>query len=161
MENLKAEEKQLKALIEDMGVGCRIRAYRAEANKRILGPHLNGITYDQAIQLIKESNEQLSYMTPHDPAYLFMINQRNQMLKWATSLNDDESMGRHDHELPVHALVSVDGVTVECNFYIPQLYYIEHERHNLIKQTIREKVLRSSQIAGSMRNPSSIDFVEL
>ncbi len=81
--------------------------------------------------------------------------------KWATAMNDDESMGRHDHELSVHALVSVDGVTVECSFYIPQLHYSAHERHKLIKQAIREKILRSSQFGASMRNPSTIDFVEL
>lgn len=161
MENLTAEEKQLKALIEDMGVGARIKAYRADMNRRLLEPHFKGITYDQAIQLIKEGNEQLSYMNAFDPAYLYLIEQRNAMLKWATLLNDEETMGRHDHELPVHALVSVDGVTVECQFHIPQLYYVAHERAKLIKQVIREKIMRSSQFGASLRVPSKVDFVEL
>lgn len=161
MDNLTTEEKHLKALLEDMGTGCRIKAYRADMNKRLLEPHFKGITYDQAIALIKETNEQLSYMNAFDPAYLFLIEQRNRMLKWATIMNDEETMGRHDHELPVHALVSVDGVAVECQFYIPQLHYFEHERKKLITQAIREKVISSSQFGAGMRNPAKIDFVEL
>lgn len=161
MISLPSQEKKLKDLIENMGVGGQNNAMLSAITAKVLRDRFEGITYDEAIRLVKENNEMLAHMPPTDQAYEYFCENRNNMLKWATALNDTEILGRHDHEFPVHALVSVDGVTVECNFFIPQLHYYHRMREQQIISTIRRLVAVSSEWSGGFRRPAKIEFVEL
>lgn len=155
------KEQQLKDLIEDRGTGSEFLARRAETWMRVWSNKFGPLSYDECIQLVAQNDPLIEDCGPFDPAYTFLVEQRNSMLKYAEALNDSESMGRHDHQLPVHALVSVDGVMVECNFWIPKLYYRENDRRRLIMSTLRSKLNTSSSWAGSIRLQSAVDFVEV
>lgn len=158
---MKLQEKNLKDLIENRGVGSEAAAFRAAMTLRLYQQRFEGITYDEAIALANENDLTIQHMSVDDPAFLHLIEMRNAFLKYATALNDIENMGRHDHELPVHALVSVAGVAIECNFHIPRLYYRKHEREKIITSTLRGKINQSNDWVGTYRHPSKIDFVEL
>lgn len=156
-----SQEQRLKDLIEDRGIGIQEQNLKARLTKTLLERTLGGLTYEDAVRLADEQDDILQYTPAHDPAFLHLVTTRNNLLKWAEVVNDVDIMGRYDHMLPVHALVSVDGVTVECNFHIPRLYYNERERKNIILSQLRQKVARSSDWSASLRRPAAIDFVEL
>lgn len=128
---------------------------------RMLEDKFKYITYEEAILLANEAAEQLALITAMDPAFEFLVNSRNNALKWAEALNDREFMGRTDHMLPVHGLVLVDNVAVEVDFWISRIYYYEHHRAKIILDTIKTKLTNSSDWCGSLRYPRNIDFVEL
>jgi hypothetical protein len=155
------QEKKLKDLIEDRGIGIQEQNLKARLTKQVLEPHFAGLTYDEAIRLAEENEDILQFTSVHDPAFQYLITTRNRYLQWASAVNDVDIMGRYDHMLPVHALVSVDDVTAECNFHIPKLYYNERERNAIIAATLRQKLMRSSDWAAPLRSMRSIDFVEL
>lgn len=155
-----SKEEKLKALIENMGVGADQDTFKANLVLRTY-THLDGISYDEAIQLVKENNDVLQHMSVHDPAWEGLCKMRNDMLRYASAINLSRTMGRHDHEAPVHALVSVNDITVECNFYIPLLYLTMYSRERVIMETIKSTIGRSSEWSGSLRHSTKIEFVEL
>lgn len=158
---ISAQEKKLKDLIEGMGAGHDQKAAKAQLTLRLYVDKLSGISYDEAILLVKEQNETLKHMSVHDPAFGYFIAQRSEMLRYATALNDHRTLGRHDHEFPVHAIVSVDNVAVECNFHIPQLNYYPFNRDSIIRSTLRQLISASSDWSGGFRHQAKTDFVEL
>lgn len=155
-----SKEQKLKALIEDMGVGSRQKAFKADMAVKLY-PQFTDITYDEAMSLVKDNNDTLEHTSVFDPAWEYLANQRNQMLKWAGIQNDTKVLGRHDHEFPVHALVSIDDVTVEVNFYIPRLYYSKDRREDIIRSVLLEKINQSSEWSYGLRRQKNIEFVEL
>lgn len=159
--NLTPNEKSLKDLLEDMGPGSQQKQARAELTLRVLGKQYEGITYDQAIMLYEENANILLHTPWTDPAHEYLITQRDQLLKLAGALNDVHILGRHDHEIPVHALVSVGGTAVECTVHVPKLNYMPALRNKAILSTIASKASASSQWAGSLRRGVDIDYVEL
>lgn len=167
MNNQKTPEEKLKDILEDAYGIPILNVRRAEMALRIYkeyAPQPTGgleLTYDECILLVKENNDILEHMPATDPAYQFMITQRNAMLKHATALNDYNALKRHDHEYPVHLMVSIVDVTVECTIHIPQLYYWAYERNKTIGSVLRNKIAGHTEWAGSYRNPPEIDFVEL
>jgi hypothetical protein len=161
MTALSVQEQKLKDLIEDRGVGIQEQSLKARLTKTLMEKDYGGLTYDEAMRLAEENDDILQFTPAHDPAFMYLVTTRNNMLKWAEVMNDVSIMGRYDHMLPVHALVSVDNVTVECKFHIPKLYYNERERKTIIESQLRQKLHRSSDWAASVRRPPTIDFVEL
>lgn len=159
--NLTAQEKSLKDLLENMGPGSQTKQMRADFQLRALNPAFVGLDYDQAMDLYNE-NEAILVHTPYgDPAHAYLLSQRDQLLKLATALNDSKTLGRHDHEHVVNALVSVGDTTVQCNVYVPKLGFIPAIRNRLIGDAIRKQLSLSSDWAGSLRRPQPVDFVEL
>lgn len=157
---LTAAEKSLKDLLEDRSVGDSRRVQFAEMTKRAYG-ELKDVSYDELIQLHNEAVEVLKVTSPMDISYEYFLKQRDILLKMATAVNDAENMGRHDHLMPVHALVSVRNVTVESEFWIPKLNYRASERDNIIRSEIIRRMNDSSTWTPSMRHRADIDFVEV
>lgn len=153
-------EKSLKDLLEDRSVGDSRRVQFAEMTKRAY-KELEGVSYDELMQLHNEAVEVLKVTPPFDISYEYFLKQRDVLLKMATAVNDAENMGRHDHLLPVHALVSVRNVTVESEFWIPKLNYRASERGNIIRSEIVRRMNDSSTWTPSMRHSADIDFVEV
>lgn len=154
-------EQKLKNLLEDMDVGLERQKARAELTLRAYARAYEGITYDEAMLLVKQHTETLEHMDAFDPAFEYFVQERDNLLRWAQACNDFHLLGRHEHELPVHAIVSVGSTSVECNFHIPRLHYRDKERAAVIMRTIRGKVAASSEWSGGFRHTTKIDFVEL
>jgi len=155
-------EQQLKDLLEDRGPGTELLKRRADTTLKLYKDRIGPISYDECIKLVAENNQLVKDCGPFDPAYDFLASQRNTFLKIAEALNDIENMGRHDHLLPVHLLVTVNDTTVECNMWIPQLYYRESDRERIIISTIYGKLQPSSEWGGALRyGRQKVDFVEL
>lgn len=158
---LSIDEKKLKDQIENMGTGGPNKAMLSGLTLKAYGDQIKGLTYDEAISLANENELTMSHMSAMDPAFEFMANSMLTMLKVAEALNNVNCLGRHEHQLPVHALVSVGDTAVECNFHISRVGYTSHRRKELIIKAIRQEISTSSDWAGSHRHPSEIDYVEL
>lgn len=154
-------EQQLKDLMEDRGPGSERLKRRAEMVLSVYLDRIGPLSYDECIKLVNENNQLAEDCGVFDPAYDFLTTQRNTFLKMAEALNDRDNMGRTDHMLPVNALVSVDNIVVECNMWIPKLYYRQSDRAQIILSTIHGKLRDSSEWCGSLRHGPKIDFVEL
>jgi hypothetical protein len=162
MNNQKTPEDKLKDILEDVHGIPVLDVRKAEMTLKIhKHKGIDNLTYDECIQLVKENNEILEHMTVMDPAWEFIAEQRNSMLKHAEALNNYNALGRHEHQFPIHALVNVKDISVECTFYIPQLYYFPHERNKTILSALRNKICSLPEWSGSFRDPAVIDFVEL
>ena len=153
-------EQSLKDLLEERSGSTTALTLQAEVTLRIY-KDLEGISYDELMMLAKENQEILEHMTPLDIAYNTLLTNRNNFYKVAGALNDLKSMGRHDHLLPVHAMVSVNNITVEANFWIPKLNYRNGDRATIIQNHINAKIGSSPQWRNSFRNTTNVDFVEL
>lgn len=154
-------EKHLKDLMEDRGPGSEHLQRRAEMTLRMYASKIGPLTYDECIKLVVENDQLAQDCGPFDPAYDFLTRSRNDFLKIAEALNDHDVLGRHDHQLPVKVLVSVDNIAVECELWIPKLYYRDSDRNRIIQSTIHGKLNQSSEWSGSLRYGPKIDFVEL
>lgn len=159
MTDTTAAEKDLRLLLESDPIG-EVELRRAEMMLALF-PQLAGVTYPEAIKLYQD-NEEIYKATPvHDPAYAKLGEWRSMYLRYASAMNIHQKLGRHDHEMPVHALVSVNGITTEALFYIPIYGYYEHQRKLRIEDVIRFRLRRSSRFAGSIRIRPEIDYIEL
>lgn len=154
-------ENQLKDLLEDRGPGSERLKRHADTMLSFYMRTIGPISYDECIKLVNENSQLIEACGPFDPAYDYLATQRNTFLKIAEALNDRDNMGRHDHMLPVHLLVTVGNTTVECNMWIPQLYYRKSQRESIIRSTIHGKLRDSSEWSGGLRHGNKIDFVEL
>lgn len=154
-------EENLKDLMEDRGPGTERLKKRAELTLSIYSNRIGPISYDECIKLVNENDQLAQDCGVYDPAYQFLTAQRNTFLKIAEALNDRDNMGRHDHMLPVKVLVSVDNIAVECDMFIPKLYYRQIEREGIIRATIHGKLRDSSEWSGGLRYGPKVDFVEL
>lgn len=154
-----ASENDLRLLLESASIN-EVDLRRAEITLATL-PQLAGITYADAIKLFEE-NEKILEVTPvHDPAWQQLSEWRSQYLRYATALNIHQKLGRHDHEIPIHALVSVNGLTTEVNIHIPKYGYFPHRRKDCIESLIRDRLRRASRYAGSLRTRPVVEFIEL
>lgn len=157
----KKREANLKDLMEDRGPGSDRLKRRAEMMLPLWLKTIGPISYDECIRLVNEGEQLAQDCGPFDPAFDYLTNQRNTFLKIAEALNDRDNMGRHDHMLPVKVLVSVDNIAVECDMYIPRLYYSKSQRESIIRSTIHGKLRDSSEWSGGLRYGPKVDFVEL
>jgi hypothetical protein len=147
--------------MEDRGPGSERLKQRANLMLPFYMKTIGQISYDECIKLVNENDQLAQDCGVHDPAWNFLAEQRNLFLKIAEALNDKENMGRHDHMLPAKVLVSVDNIAVECDMYIPRLYYRKSDRESIIRSTIHGKLRDSSEWSGSLRYGPKVDFVEL
>uniref|UniRef100_A0AAU7PFB5 Uncharacterized protein n=1 Tax=Burkholderia phage vB_BgluM-SURPRISE13 TaxID=3159457 RepID=A0AAU7PFB5_9VIRU len=154
-------EQNLKDLMEDRGPGIERLKRRAEMTLSIYKRNIGPISYDECIKLVNENDQLSQDCGPFDPAYDFLTSQRNTFLRLAEALNDHDNMGRRDHMLPAKVLVSVDNIAVECDLWIPRLFYRASDRESIIRSTIHGKLSQSSEWAGSLRHGPKVDFVEL
>lgn len=153
-------EQSLKDLLEERSGTTTAKTLHAEMTLRMY-KDLEGISYDELMMLANENQAMLEHMTPLDPAYEVLLVNRNNFYKVAGALNDLKSMGRHDHQLPVNAMVSVNNITVEASFWIPKLNYRQGDRERIIQGHINKKIGESPTWRNSFRSITDIDFVEL
>lgn len=154
-----AAERSLKNLLEDKSVGNHFRVGHASVVANAY-PELKGISYDELIALSTEASDILEHTPPHDPAYEYLLTNRNRCLKMAKAVNDRDNMGRTEHMLPVHLLVTVGSTTVEANIWIPRINYRASERDNHIRLEITNRLNDSSEWSGGIRHGQKIDFIE-
>lgn len=153
-------ETALRDLLEDRDTGVSKAVVHAQMTLRLY-KDLEGISYDELIQLATENQNYLDHMTPQDPAFETLLINRNNFYKVAAALNDLRSMGRYDHMLPVRAMVNVGNIVTEANFWIPKMNYHKSNRDNLIRSVINDKLSSSSNWRNCLRHSKEIDFVEL
>lgn len=155
-----SNEKKLQALLENRGVGDEAAKKKAQLTMMVYSD-MEGITYDECIMLYNEAIKLLEHTPPNDIAFDFLIRQRDNALKYAGAINDFNNMGRKDHLVPIHALVSVDNTCAEVTMHVNKLHLRTDNRHAHILHDIINRVKASSEWSPSIRHAVKIDYVEL
>lgn len=157
-----SKEQELKALLENRGTGDVTNHNLAEMMlTRSFIPKYGEMTYDEVILLAKSNQETLNNLPPLDQAFDYFYNATHDMYRYAKALNDARVMGRKDHLIPVHVIVTVNGVTTDAEIGVSRVNYTERRHNDLIRSTILQQLSTSSAWRGSIRHPLDFDFVEL
>lgn len=160
MNQMSPEEKSLHALLSDMGSDGGLKTRMAELHLKHLDPQLKQLSYDEAIALGRQAEEHLEVMGPFDPAFAYFVNQRNQFYQLAGYINDKDTMGRKEHLIPCHLLVSVGSIAVEATLHIPKANYSKLNHDAMVRREIFNR-LNTSSTWGNVRNRNTVDFVPL
>lgn len=155
-----SNEKKLQSLLENLGVGDDAAKKKAQLTMMVYAD-MEGITYEECMMLHNEAVNFLKHTPPGDPAFDFLIKQRDNSLKYAGALNDINNMGRKEHLVSINALVTVGETCTEVTMHVPKLHLRTDNREAHIKLFINNKVRSSSEWSPGLRYGTVVDFIEL
>lgn len=116
---METTERSLKTIIEgihdDNSASMPLKQAKLQFEEKKLGGKL---TYDEAVQLAKESEEILAVMNPLDIAYSRFVQTKIQMYRHAALLNDVLCLGRHEHQIKARVLVEFGSQTAEVDVWL-------------------------------------------